>query len=749
MPLPLPDLDTRQWADLVDEGRSLIPRYAPTWTDHNVHDPGITLVELLAWLVELDIYRLNQIPQTHQRKFLALVNMPPLPARAARTWTGLAPGQAKTLPAGTQFVGVASNSARVLLGSASTTTCVPVVLRSVLTQAQSDQLPTDQTSTLQAGASFAPLGPNPAPGAALWLAFDKPLPTDAALHLALTFDGVRSGADERARIGAEPGFSTDQHHSARLQWEASAGSDTWLPLDAGAGQVTDRTRAFTLDGGVELRVPQVMGAVTVGSDQRYVIRARLASGAFDSTPMVSSIIVNAVPLAQSAPPVTILGIRPHATVTGTPVSGPTEQALKLALDSQGQVTALEFLSEADAPTLPVVAYVPPGDTASGALVLEAALLGYSSGLPGQTLPLPAGALADDAIDVFTIVADALTTWRGRPDFDASTPADAHFVVETNAPNIMFGDGNHGRIPESGAPVLARFAVTLGAAGNLPARTPLVLAPSLQNWARLAYADLQQHVAAGGIGVLGGDTAATWSSANPDGYTLAAAHLGGPSTPIAVTGGQDAEPFGHAVGRAVSALEAPTRAIAAADYETLALATPGTAIARTRTLPGTYTPYPCFTAPGVVSLIVVPDQTSAQPLPSAGLLASVQRYVGRRRMLGTHLEVVAPDYTQIAVTSTVQARRGVDAQALQAAVVAALTAFFDPLAGGLAGTGWPFGRPVYRAEVLQVIDQIAGVDAILALELVVDGQAPQCGNVCIGPTQLTVSGQHKIQVSPAV
>ena len=50
MPLPLPNLDTRRWTDLVAEGRSLVPRYAPTWTDHNAHDPGMTLFELLAWL---------------------------------------------------------------------------------------------------------------------------------------------------------------------------------------------------------------------------------------------------------------------------------------------------------------------------------------------------------------------------------------------------------------------------------------------------------------------------------------------------------------------------------------------------------------------------------------------------------------------------------------------------------------------------------------------------------------------------
>ena len=45
MKVPLPNLDDRRWADLVDEGRSLIPFYAPDWTDHNIHDPGITFLQ--------------------------------------------------------------------------------------------------------------------------------------------------------------------------------------------------------------------------------------------------------------------------------------------------------------------------------------------------------------------------------------------------------------------------------------------------------------------------------------------------------------------------------------------------------------------------------------------------------------------------------------------------------------------------------------------------------------------------------
>ncbi len=62
MPLIAPNLDTLDFADIVAQARTLIPRYAPEWTNFNETDPGITLVELFAWMTEILIYRLTRHP---------------------------------------------------------------------------------------------------------------------------------------------------------------------------------------------------------------------------------------------------------------------------------------------------------------------------------------------------------------------------------------------------------------------------------------------------------------------------------------------------------------------------------------------------------------------------------------------------------------------------------------------------------------------------------------------------------------
>lgn len=74
MPLELPNLDDRSYEDLVQEALSLIPSYAPDWTNYNPSDPGITLIELFAYLSELLIYRLNRVTDTNQYAFLKLLN---------------------------------------------------------------------------------------------------------------------------------------------------------------------------------------------------------------------------------------------------------------------------------------------------------------------------------------------------------------------------------------------------------------------------------------------------------------------------------------------------------------------------------------------------------------------------------------------------------------------------------------------------------------------------------------------------
>ncbi|MGH9282399.1 MAG: putative baseplate assembly protein, partial [Acidimicrobiales bacterium] len=106
MALPAPNLDDRRFQDLVDDCKRLVQQRCPEWTDHNVHDPGVTLLEAFAWLADQLLYRLNRVPDKNYVKFLELVGVQLFPPNAARTgvtfWLSAPRPDRVRIPSGTR-----------------------------------------------------------------------------------------------------------------------------------------------------------------------------------------------------------------------------------------------------------------------------------------------------------------------------------------------------------------------------------------------------------------------------------------------------------------------------------------------------------------------------------------------------------------------------------------------------------------------------------------------------------------------
>ena len=83
MPFDPPNLDDRRYEDLFEEMRSRIRRYAPEWTDRNLSDPGITLMQLFAWLGDITLYRLNSCWELSENQLLLPESKSPLPCHQA------------------------------------------------------------------------------------------------------------------------------------------------------------------------------------------------------------------------------------------------------------------------------------------------------------------------------------------------------------------------------------------------------------------------------------------------------------------------------------------------------------------------------------------------------------------------------------------------------------------------------------------------------------------------------------------
>src|SRR5215211_3779052 len=114
-----PNLDDRTFQDLVDEAKRLIPRFCPEWTDHNVSDPGVALIELFAWMTDMLLYRTNQVPDRLYVKFLELIGIrldPPRPARAPVTFYLSAPQPIDlTIPEGAEVATVRTDTSPAIV----------------------------------------------------------------------------------------------------------------------------------------------------------------------------------------------------------------------------------------------------------------------------------------------------------------------------------------------------------------------------------------------------------------------------------------------------------------------------------------------------------------------------------------------------------------------------------------------------------------------------------------------------------
>jgi hypothetical protein len=788
MPLPLPNLDDRRWADLIEEGRALIPRYAPRWTDHNVHDPGITLLELFAWLTEMTVYRLNRLPEHHRRKFLALTGCRPQPPRVAQTVLTFSPDGGTprfSVPAGAEFEATDPEGQPVRFRTVRDLDVSVVTLAAVQVEAfdaKGELVFHDWTRDLREGLPIAALGKNPQPGEALYLGFSE-LPAEVPVALALHFQGPGNDAEERARIIGEsaaqraacrpvlPDISCEEddgpppppeqtlppHHSARVVWEVLTGvaPDAWTRLGPVAavdrpavGQVMDDTRSLTLDGIVEINLPSSLLQGQLGDVEPplFYMRCRIPAGSYDAPPILIDVTPNGVVAEQAVPVFQTFTIAADATLHGPNPTPGTMTRLQMQVNDSGVITALTFFAPTAVPDYPdvyVLSYVAPAGTAPGRFMVELVLVGRGTAQPNDRITLPQAPVQVESLSLYTQTGDVWQHWTRRDDLDASGRIDCHFVLDPTSGEILLGDGERGRVPPAEALILAAYRTTHAAAGNVAAGKVTRPADTPRNalWLSAEVREQLRRITTNPQPASGGVAAEPLSEAIGRAVEALHAH----ERLLDLCAETKCQTFDQLAQQQVRALPAPTRAVNRLDLERLTLDVPGTRVARARAWAAVHPEYPCLQAPGVVTVVVVPDMPITRPEPSQGLLQTVKRFLDRRRVVGTRVEVVGPHYLEVSVRARVRTRPHTNAARVETQICQALNAFLDPRSGGPDRFGWPFGRDVYRSEILQVIDGIPGVDHVLELSLNAAGGEPLCGNIAVCPTWLVTPGAHQIDV----
>ena len=335
MPLDPPNLDDRTFQDIVDETKRLIPRFTPEWTNHNVSDPGVALIELFAWVSEMVLYRVNQVPDRMYVEFLNLVGIEPFPPSVARTdltfWLSAPAERLVRVPAGTEVSTSLADADATVFSTAAEGVVGPPELVAAYTSDASLVSTHDVWEELTLPGQTATCFPSAplAEGDALYLGTRQSLGGYAVrLDLAAQAEGI--GVDPR---------------NAPLAWEAWDG-EAWVRTIV----ESDGTGGLNKAGSVVLLVPQRHEPLVLGGTLAHWLRVQLlrpqpGQPTYQASPRIASIALHAVGLTvpaehARAEPAELLGRSTGAAgqsfrVSATPVAERRDGEHVVVVDHRG------------------------------------------------------------------------------------------------------------------------------------------------------------------------------------------------------------------------------------------------------------------------------------------------------------------------------------------------------------------------------------------------------------------------------
>jgi len=274
MALPMRSLDDRSFQEIVDEAKKKIPLYCPEWTDHNVSDPGVTLIELFAWMIDVLLFRLNQIPHKHHVRLLELLGIdlePPRAARAPLTFYLSAPQPHNVVvPRGMAVTTSRADGGEVIFFSTGKELTIrPATLNHVIVRRRmADGSMRYQEIGLRLQREFTPFTPeSPQEGEAIFFGFDEPLDRH---YIGIDITCLRAGG-----LSIIP-------ESPPVVWQAWT-EQGWYEVDV----EEDGTGGMSWSGQILLHLPE-MAQREVNGVPAYWVRCELVTPNEDQLPYETS-----------------------------------------------------------------------------------------------------------------------------------------------------------------------------------------------------------------------------------------------------------------------------------------------------------------------------------------------------------------------------------------------------------------------------------------------------------------------------
>ncbi|MBZ5524720.1 MAG: baseplate J/gp47 family protein [Acidobacteriia bacterium] len=678
MPLTIPNLDDRNYSQILAEALARIRVHNPEYTNFNDSDPGVTMLQLFSFMTENLLFRANLIPERNHLKFLQLIGKSLRPAAAAHGAAVITnergPLQTITLPANVPvFAGkagfVTQNALDVL----------PIeMLVCIRKSLDATQRAAAQTTYTQLFSTFAdnpaaldfyetvPLDP-PANAASIKsVSLTDGTTVDGSLWLALL---TRSG--EKVQTSDVLKEIAGKTITLGLMPSVEGATRTLLPQGASTGQTSTQLRYQIATGKLDTasRLPLYLDIQGVPDNPAgpfqdlTLIQLTLpdagAMGTFDNLPPLEDGVGDFPPTLEDTDVLkrvlTWIRISLPDAPDGTASSPSVNAAFSWAGINAARITQrVQVIAEP---------------------------LGTGNGEPDQAFTVVNTPVIPETMqlavngELWTRIDDLLAAPPEVPVRDPSLPPGASlpssqypsprvFTVDRESGRVQFGFGLKGTRPPAGAPIVASYAYGGGRAGN--------------------------------IGIAGIQS----SPLLPAGFKV--------TNPLPTWGGDEGETVADAERDIPLYLKNGHRAVSSEDFIDLVRQTPGINLGRAQVLP--------VTDPGVVTLLVIPRDTQKPeaPVPNRLFLDAICAYLEPRRLLTTEVIVQGPEYVGLSVSIGIDVMPGRDIATVREAVKQAIRDFLSPLIGGQNapdGSGWPLAKAVESMDLWVQAVRVSGVSRV--------------------------------------
>ncbi|MEC4815940.1 MAG: putative baseplate assembly protein [Scytonema sp. PMC 1069.18] len=673
--LPSSNLDDRSFDDLVEECIARIPRYCPEWTDHNLSDPGITLIELFSWLTDQMLLRFNQVPRKNYIAFLELLGIrlqPPAPARTELTFylTSDLP-EAYTIPRGIEVSTVRTETTEAITFSTDSPLIIgKPLLQHFLTTQTVEEIPqsfrvrltnqwTRQPDGYWEGSEQAVFEEQPEAGNCFYLVIHSDDPLDGNV-LAINFTGPAA-----TPTGIDP-------NQPPRSWEAWDG-EQWQPVLL--KEADDMTRGFSFyEMAQQGRNPEQ------GTD----------------------VVLHLPPTWPMTNFATYRGRWLRCVLT-------TLSGNESGYNRSPRITGIG------------VQAIGGAVRASQSTLIQDERLGISNGKPGQVYQLQSAPILerreDEEYIIVTPPGGLPQRWVEVRDFADSGPLDRHYTIDSITGTIQFGPliREPGQIKRQ-TQIRSQIQQSRQQLSSEDTSVQVIDIDTLEHqYGAIPPRGSEIRMIAYRTG---GGKQGNVQSGTLQFLKSAVPFVGRVINHKAAMNGADGESLEQAVMRAPRILRTRDRAVTAEDFEVLTIAGGRGAIARVRCLPMT-----ANSQAGTISLLLVPQANTELIAQGEGiapeqftlspvLREQVLQYLDERKLLGVQVQLQEPEYIGVSVQSQISLEPAYDNTFAREEILhnirTSLYKYLNPLTGGTDGKGWPFGRPIYQSDIVALLQQIQGV-----------------------------------------